>query len=205
MVEANPLFVPKLLKNANSIVVHSAICDEKRTVHFYSHNHESGIVEFTLATEMQRSAMMKTAVKVECLPLGFILRGTNVTHVNFFVLDVEGAELAILNSVDWEYTVFDVLSVETEQSRRRPGYVEDVARFLLSKGYEQVQNIPGRNSWFTRVGFVPSRRPAIAKDCFSGALWATRWRNLNHTQQAMFKHCPAGIFTKDSCQNCAMF
>ena len=203
-MEANPKFIPKLQRSLHATVIHSAICDKRQTVHFYAHNHESGIVEFSQLSDGKREAAMKMSKAVECLPLADIFLGINVSHVNFFVLDVEGAELTILQSIDWTLTKFDVLAVETDRRSRRPGYAEEVAAFMLSKGYTIVENIPGRNSWYTRVGFQPSRRPTIAEGCFSGALWATRWRNQNDTQQEMFKRCPLGFFARDTCQNCAM-
>ena len=205
-MEANPKYIPNLQKRPHAIVIHSAICDKRQTVHFYGNNHASGIVEFSQLSDANKEAAMKRAVAVECLPLADIFQGINVSHVNFFVLDVEGAELNILQSIDWSLTSFDVLAVETERSNRRPGYAEEVTAFMRAKGYAAVENIPGRNSWYTRVGFQPSRRPTIAQGCFSGALWATRWRDQNHTQHEMFKHCPLGFFAPDSgtCQNCAM-
>lgn len=151
-----------------------------------------------------KNARLQASTPVECLPLSSVFQGINVTHVNFFVLDVEGAELSVLESIDWERVQFDVLSIETEKENRRPGYAADVASYLLQKGYEHVQNVPGRNSWFKHTDFIPSRRPTIVEGCFNGALWATRYRNRNQTQQEMFKHCPAGYFYKDRCQNCAM-
>lgn len=191
--------------NPHSIIIQSAICDERRKVHFYNQNHESGIVEFSQASEENKQKRMKIADEVECLPLSIMFHGINVTHVNFFVLDVEGAELMVLQSIDWIYTKFDILAIETEKVRRREGYAEEVTSYLLQRGYIKVDNIPGRNSWFKRADFIPSRRPGIAEGCYSGALWATRYRQLNHTQQDMFTHCPAGYFYKDRCQNCEMF
>mmetsp|Transcript_18261 Transcript_18261/g.30452 ORF Transcript_18261/g.30452 Transcript_18261/m.30452 type:complete len:331 (-) Transcript_18261:103-1095(-) len=204
LVEANPRYIPRLRMNRNAAIINAAVCDVSRTVHFFDNNHGSGIVEFTKLTDSQKEGLVKKAAKVQCLPLSSIFAGINVTHVNFFVLDVEGAELSVLQSIDWTKVSFDVLSIETERDKRRPGYVEDVTAFMLSKNYVVVDNISGRNTWFTRVGFVPSRRPTIAEGCFSGSLWATRWRNRNGTQQENFKKCPDGFFYGDKCQNCPM-
>ena len=38
---------------------------------------------------------------MRCLPLGVILGDLDAYHINFFVLDVEGAEMSILTSLDW--------------------------------------------------------------------------------------------------------
>ena len=51
---------------------------------------------------------------VRCLPLASVLASLGVAHINLFVLDVEGAELSILQSVAWERVSFDVLCVEDQ-------------------------------------------------------------------------------------------
>lgn len=56
---------------------------------------------------------------VRCLPLAAILASLHVAHINFFVLDVEGAEISVLESVDWERVSFDVLCVEHQYSDER--------------------------------------------------------------------------------------
>jgi FkbM family methyltransferase len=205
-VEANPINLERLETNPHSIIIHSAICDKRQTVHFYHQNHQSGIVEFSQLSDDKRAAMLKLSVEVECLPLAHVFQAIKVSHVNYFVLDVEGAELNILQSIDWDLTKFDVIVVETDRNSRRPGFAEDVAAFMLTKGYLRVDNISGRNSWYRRVDFVPSRRPTIAEGCYSGSLWATRWRFRNATQQDNFKKCPAGFFSDSNkhCQNCGM-
>ena len=51
---------------------------------------------------------------MRCLPLASVLASLGVAHINLFVLDVEGAELSILQSVAWERVSFDVLCVEDQ-------------------------------------------------------------------------------------------
>ena len=53
---------------------------------------------------------------VRCLALTTILHALRVVHLNFFVLDVEGAELPILSSIDWSRVSFDVLCIEVQSS-----------------------------------------------------------------------------------------
>ena len=148
--------------------------------------------------------MKKQSVAIPCVPLSTIFDEIKVRHINFFVLDTEGSEFSILRTIDWTRVTFDVIVIETASSVRYANYSQDIAAYLKPLHYEQVHPIPGRNSWFRRTDFEPSRRPGIAQHCYSGALWATRWRSKNHTQQDYFKHCPAGYFSKDKCQNCPM-
>jgi hypothetical protein len=48
-----------------------------------------------------------------CQRLAPLLRRLGISHVNLWVLDVEGAELEILRGMDWHAVTFDVISVET--------------------------------------------------------------------------------------------
>lgn len=80
------------------------------------------------------------------------------SHVNFFILDVEGSELDVLRTVDWRRTSFDVIVVETDKAYRPEGYQDRVTSFLRDRGYVHVRD-KGRNSWYQRRDFEPSRRP----------------------------------------------
>jgi len=53
------------------------------------------------------------AINVTCYPINDVVAALDITHVNYWSLDVEGAELAILRSVDWAtMPPVDVISVE---------------------------------------------------------------------------------------------
>jgi len=95
---------------------------------------------------------------VQCVPLHQVLNRANIRHVNYFILDTEGAELDILKTIDWSTVRFDVLTVETEVKRRPKNYREDVSRFLRAHGYDHVMD-KGRNSWYVHRNFRPYRRP----------------------------------------------
>lgn len=68
-------------------------------------------------------------IEVECRPLGDILREVGVKHVDYISIDVEGNELAVLQSIDFDEVTFDVFSIENNY--------EDLSirRFLEGKGY----------------------------------------------------------------------
>ena len=46
-----------------------------------------------------------TVVRVPCTGLGKLLRQAGVTKVDLLSLDVEGAELTVLNTMDWDIPV----------------------------------------------------------------------------------------------------
>jgi FkbM family methyltransferase len=57
-------------------------------------------------------------VEVPCKPLSEVLVENNITRINFFSLDVEGAELLVLKTIDWSAVQIDVLMVETDFSKK---------------------------------------------------------------------------------------
>ena len=109
--------------------------------------------------------------EVECVKLGLVLRDARVSHVNLFILDVEGGELEVLKSVNWKRVTFDVLCVELDG--RPPGYADSVRAFLEPRGYFNHTSV-GRNNWFVSRGFVPSRKPGLSEGCFNGVRKAQR-------------------------------
>jgi hypothetical protein len=66
--------------------------------------------------------------------------------------------MSVLKTIDWEYTKFDVICVETDPPLRPKGYQKQVTAYLAERGYKLVCHGIGRNSWFTRNDFIPSMR-----------------------------------------------
>ena len=69
---------------------------------------------------------------VPCKPIGAMIRAAGVGHVDFFSLDVEGAELTVLSTMDWSITVgvwiIEMSKVKEKQMQiiallRKHGYV----------------------------------------------------------------------------------
>ena len=50
--------------------------------------------------------------EVLCIPVKSILKASNLTHINFFSLDVEGAELDILKSIPFNVVTIDFFMIE---------------------------------------------------------------------------------------------
>ena len=55
----------------------------------------------------------RAPVDVACAPMSHYLRG--VPHVHFFSLDVEGAELVVLETIDFTATTVDVFLIEMDE------------------------------------------------------------------------------------------
>ena len=75
-------------------------------------------VNFTFADELggmkttdYTSGVTGTGL-IQCIPLISYLLALNITHVDFFSLDVEGTEIEVLKQIDFNRFHFDVLSIE---------------------------------------------------------------------------------------------
>ena len=110
----------------------------------------------------------KSMTPILCIPMSKILRQAFVTHVDFFILDVEGAEYDILQSIDWDNFSASVLCIETEVAYRPPGYAETIRDYLAPRGYIVAAPRKGRNTWFMKKDFVPYARPGLPADCYRG-------------------------------------
>jgi hypothetical protein len=190
LIEASPQSFEILPhKRPNQISVHAAICGEARDVHWadstvkgFDHTSVvSGIAEFlhpehrarfqtkVVDTQLTWEQHVDRLPVVRCLPLGVILGALDAFHINFFVLDVEGAEMSILTSLDWARFSFDVLAIESQYSSEDNDAIQ---RFLSDRGYDiwgaiwdekglnaEEEGKTRANNWFVRRGFQPSQRP----------------------------------------------
>jgi hypothetical protein len=136
-------------------------------------------------------------IPISCIRLSEVLSRAKVSHVNFFILDVEGGELSVLQSIDWTATTFDVICIETEEIFRPLGYVTTLENYLAPLGYVFYAS-RGRNSWFTRMTFVPSLRPGLSRDCFRG-VEALKRSSLNYIKETSLTEqkplCPSEMMT----------
>ncbi|XP_047492557.1 uncharacterized protein LOC125041567 isoform X2 [Penaeus chinensis] len=71
-------------------------------------------------------------LEVQCFPLYSYLLALNVTTVDYFSLDVEGAEFSVLKTIPWEKVDIKTLSVEFIHDHEGK---EAIQTYMLSKGY----------------------------------------------------------------------
>ena len=76
-------------------------------------------------------------VVVKCYPLSSLMNTSGQTHIDYFSLDVEGAEMIILQSIDWKHLDIDVFTIEIDQHRN------DILTLLKTHRYRWIQIISG--------------------------------------------------------------
>lgn len=104
---------------------------------------------------------------VPCVSLGSILRTFGLSQIDFFSLDVEGAELEVLRTLDLSALHFNVIAIE--QDGQNPIKDQAVREYLLADNYDlydahisdDTYALAGsRNDWFVNKRFRPSKATA---------------------------------------------
>ena len=164
LIEFSPKSYFRLLKNRpNEIaLVNAAVCREAKTVHFVRPLVEdSHVVDgiWELAAPSFRDNIWQglnltspQVQPIQCLPLNEIIQ----EHVgmpaffDFFSLDVEGAELDALLSIDFSQVGFGIIFVEQDGRSKRK---EIAIRTLLETNGYIFLEVKERSGWFINKHF----------------------------------------------------
>ncbi|CAM9515849.1 unnamed protein product, partial [Ectocarpus fasciculatus] len=157
LIEGSPKSYHALKTNRpEQIAVNAVMCGRRGTVHYLEGVRSCcrGVIEF-MSEEKQRAMKNNTnrLFEVPCVPLRDILEALSVRHINIFFLDVEGAEMSVLQTIDYDRVTFDVMCVEGGKLREQQ-YVD----FLEPKGYRLVNETvkKRKNTWFIHDSFHPN-------------------------------------------------
>ncbi|KAH3703235.1 uncharacterized protein LOC127860525 [Dreissena polymorpha] len=94
------------------------------------------------------------AVTVQCYSLFDILNVIGTRKVDYFSLDVEGAELYILESIDWNQIDIDVFTIETDQHR------DKIMSFMKDHEYRWLTHLIG-DDIFIKERNLDATRPIL--------------------------------------------
>ncbi|CAL8144924.1 unnamed protein product [Orchesella dallaii] len=131
LIEGNPgPFHNLTTKNRKAWIVNAAACitPNANKITFFTNPQNTGLAGLNSRKEHGVSVQLT----VQCIPLFTLLKALNVMEVDFFSLDVEGSELAILETVPFDKIKFKFLTVEHGLI---PGGRKALQTFLESKGY----------------------------------------------------------------------
>lgn len=173
LIEGNPNQKANLMQNRpNEIaLVNAGVCKEVTTVHYVeAWGPVSGIWEF--ASPTFRAKWWKNIefdspkVKpIQCMPLTNIIKEhmtgqtstsdatspTSKILIDFFSLDVEGGELEVLQSVDFNTIEFGMIVVE--QDGHNPNKDLEVVNLLVKEGYIYLGVKTFHGAWFMHPNF----------------------------------------------------
>lgn len=158
LVELGPKNFAALQKNRpNEIAnVHAGVCGEKKSLHYVEKGAVGGVREFSSQSFRDtwwKGVKLENTPTIECEPLKDILEkhATNTTYFDFFSLDIEGAELDALLSLDYSRLGFGIVFVEAEEHNKRKN---NALRTFLEEqqGYTFLWN-KDRSDWFINNNF----------------------------------------------------
>jgi len=101
----------------------------------------SGIQKF-MGTHVQN--LKKKVTKVACFPIFSVLLALNVATVDFFTLDVEGAELDVLKTIPFDSILIKIFCIEWNHV---PEGKAELRRYVESKNYTLVAEIRKGNAY----------------------------------------------------------
>ncbi|KAK2701765.1 hypothetical protein QYM36_019594 [Artemia franciscana] len=99
----------------------------------------SGRIEEALFVQNQ----VKTdLIQVKCVPVYSMLLAVNITTIDLFILDVEGVEMDILETIPFEKVNISVLLIEVHGKKKE--LRTKMHSYLVSKGYSFYDTFSGR-------------------------------------------------------------
>jgi len=79
---------------------------------------------------------------MQCFPLYSLLMAIGNRTVNYFSLDIEGAEFAVLQTIPWDKVDIEVMTIETNHAGEIfPGTKQEIRDYLADKGYVYARTV----------------------------------------------------------------
>lgn len=166
LVEPSPIWWKELKsKNRNAWILPHCLSTEKKVhlIDFYSFSEDFVDFAFMSRTDMDHdfyenfkanhpNALNK--LKVQCFPLQAVLKAIELPKVQYFSLDIEGAEYDVLKTIDFNVVDLSVFSIEIEDDndnvmRLNSGSNEDLHKYLKQNGYNYIDRV-GRDNFFVK-------------------------------------------------------
>ena len=133
LVEPTPRNYERMVKlrpNAHHLNV-APSCNTSDVVMFPDHWYTNAVMNEEGAT-----------LAIHCGPLSYYLEQLDITHISYWSLDVEGAELSVLQTVDFNAVQIDVIMAESENRLvEKEHLAQDVRLFLQTKDYILMKSV----------------------------------------------------------------
>ena len=135
----------KINRQNEIATVHAGVCAKKQNLHYVSKDAVGGFIEFAAQNFQEtwwNESEKANALVVQCKPLRHILAetfGNESPFFDFFRLDVEGAELQVLESINFDEAGFGIIFVESDSTNKMKNL--GVRSLLESHGYLFLGNV----------------------------------------------------------------
>ena len=146
LIEAHPEYHRDILKkNRQAVVLRGCLSSSRRPglLKYRLAGWSSGISALNKNVNQYDKAVPET--DVQCFSLNSIMTAIGVHHIDFMVLDVEGSELPVLETIDFTRLSVDVFSIE---------YSDYTGPDQVSK-LKNIRNFFSRTGRYKEVGKLP--------------------------------------------------
>ena len=153
LVEPNPDFFEDLKRrNRNAWILPHCLSTQRKVeiVEFDASFYNGGIIlpGKTLPSDISRAEKRSTrhkyerTIKVQCFPLQSVLKAIGKSKVDYFSLDIEGAEYPVLNTIEYDKVDIGTISVEINHAGKIfDGSREDIKELMENNGYDFVTTV----------------------------------------------------------------
>jgi len=94
---------------------------------------------------------------LQCFPTYSLLMALGHPTINYFSLDIEGAEFLVLQSIPWEKVDIEVMGIELAHAGKVfPGTRQEIHQFINEKGYLYVGTV-GIDDMFVREDLLANK------------------------------------------------
>ena len=177
LIEANPNEFEKLLmKGRNAYSLNACLNAEKRTGRFlFDPVPISGGLVDKMAPEHKKSLKADLPkINVQCFTFDSVMKALGHTHIDLFSLDVEGAEIPILQSIPFSDFTIDVILVEYfvvgSASKRKIKYNQIKDLLNQTQMYDFVGTIHSFDMLFVRKGILDEEKLKMWREKLSGKI-----------------------------------
>jgi FkbM family methyltransferase len=138
-VEPVPEIYDRLIKNRKCECINAAIYNEDgKTLDFIQTKGGRSGFSTDMHYFMKRAAESEGIVgkySVKTKTFESLMENNKVTHIDFLSIDVEGAEFAVLESIDFNKYKFELITIENNHG------VKKLRDYMFSKGYKILLDI----------------------------------------------------------------
>ena len=141
LIESHPEYHRAILrKNRRALVLRGCLNPRPGLLKFSLHGWGIGVTALNKNVRGGNRSVPET--DVQCFSLNSIMAAIGVRHIDFMVLDVEGSELPVLETIDFTQLTIDVFSIEYSDVNRT-SKLEKIRNFFNRAGsYKEVGTLP---------------------------------------------------------------
>jgi len=158
LIEPVPNFFNELVNNRpNDICINAAVDYKESFSKFIGDNHVAGLNSYLSSSLRKKYLKNAREYMVKTYPISKIIKKTELKYIDYFSIDVEGGELAVLETMDWSIPVYIItielnekLEESDEEGRKNNQKCREI---LLKQGFTFVKQLDINEFWINKNYF----------------------------------------------------